>query len=457
MNRKKHLRSRRRLAGALTLVIVVLLILAGPANALNLALTGFSVAEPEKGTSTSTTATIHVQANERLQFGNIELHLDGPVDRACTFSIEGIPISGCEGIDITYLGTTANLSHGFGYGYGGYGYRNGYSNGDFTYNITLNTENFIPGKYSLTLVTMLNKKQFTSEAASLEIKSAEATSTNSSAYVGGDIEDISPISGITLTMNSTGSGDIVVTSYSTNPASNKTIGIPALGKYFEIDADQAVRDGMERTKITISYTDAEVAAAGIDESTLRLYFFNDTSNSWQKIDSPDGGVDTANNNVWAYTTHFSIWGVFGNSAPVSAATTAAVNNAGGGGCLTTWKCSAWTACNNGIQTRTCTKEPAYCYAGAKPAETQTCALPIAQPQLTTPTQTPSTSADTAAPTKGFFATITGAAIGALKGAGGILVIIILAVIIIGGAVALRIRKNRKQTKAIQMYLTSLNL
>jgi len=46
----------------------------------------------------------------------------------------------------------------------------------------------------------------------------------------------------------------------------------------------------------------------------------------------------------------------------------------GGGCLTNWVCSSWSSCIDGIQTRNCTKEKAYCYADLKkkPAENQSC-------------------------------------------------------------------------------------
>src|SRR3989344_4180060 len=37
----------------------------------------------------------------------------------------------------------------------------------------------------------------------------------------------------------------------------------------------------------------------------------------------------------------------------------------GSDCLTTWTCSDWNSCNNGIQIRNCTKEKVYCYADLK--------------------------------------------------------------------------------------------
>ena len=48
----------------------------------------------------------------------------------------------------------------------------------------------------------------------------------------------------------------------------------------------------------------------------------------------------------------------------------------GGGCLTNWICSSWSSCVDGIQTRNCAKEKAYCYAdlNKKPIESQNCSI-----------------------------------------------------------------------------------
>jgi hypothetical protein len=46
-----------------------------------------------------------------------------------------------------------------------------------------------------------------------------------------------------------------------------------------------------------------------------------------------------------------------------------------GGCIPEWKCSEWTACTDGKQTRTCTNLKAYCPLN-KPAEQQNCEMPM---------------------------------------------------------------------------------
>jgi len=107
-----------------------------------------------------------------------------------------------------------------------------------------------------------------------------------------------------------------------------------LDNFVEIVAPDLEKN-LNSTRITFNYTDTEVAAKGIDESTLRLYFYNETNGSWVKYDgndgeAPDGGVDTEANEVWAVTNHFSIWGTFG-SAPAASPSAPSTSQSGGGG------------------------------------------------------------------------------------------------------------------------------
>lgn len=49
------------------------------------------------------------------------------------------------------------------------------------------------------------------------------------------------------------------------------------------------------------------------------------------------------------------------------------SSGGGSRCRTEWSCSEWSACDGGLQTRSCEKERASCVAiGAKPAESRVC-------------------------------------------------------------------------------------
>ncbi len=122
---------------------------------------------------------------------------------------------------------------------------------------------------------------------------------------------------------------VSIAEYST--ASNTgSVGTPSLGKYVEITASENLLDSLSHAVIKIYYTDEEVAAANVVEDTLRMYFYNETSGSWEKYDSPRGGIDTLSNFVWANTTHFSTWGAFGSSA-ASSSSSGGGGGAGGGG------------------------------------------------------------------------------------------------------------------------------
>ncbi len=123
---------------------------------------------------------------------------------------------------------------------------------------------------------------------------------------------------------------VSISEYST--ASNTgSVGIPSLGKYVEITASENLLDSLSYAVIKIYYTDEEVAAANVAEDTLRMYFYNETSGSWEKYDSPRGGIDTQSNFVWANTTHFSTWGAFGSSAASSSGGSGGAGGGGGGG------------------------------------------------------------------------------------------------------------------------------
>ncbi|MCX6749390.1 MAG: hypothetical protein NTW17_01435 [Candidatus Pacearchaeota archaeon] len=216
--------------------------------------------------------------------------------------------------------------------------------------------------------------------------------------------------GLKLEINSTGTGTVTIQKYLLSQPQG--FGIPSLGKFFDIDATQDVLDNMGASRIEVSYTDAEVSAAGLDETTLRLYFFNGTTNTWEAIDAPNGGVNTTENYVWAYTNHFSSWGVF-SLMPIATTTSGGSSSGGGGGGGSSIKTTI-------IQNTT----------------NQTNKIATLNNENTGSTENKEQE------NKGFFATITGDVIGAAGTPGGIAVIFI--VLVIGGAITVFIvRKNKR--------------
>lgn len=109
-------------------------------------------------------------------------------------------------------------------------------------------------------------------------------------------------------------GHVNVTTYNSliiEPA----FGLLELNKYLDVEVNQEFNSALCWVVIKIFYTEEDISAAGIDESTLRIWHYNVTSGEWVK--ESDSGVDTVNNYVWANVTHFSVYGVFGSSLPTT--------------------------------------------------------------------------------------------------------------------------------------------
>jgi len=158
-----------------------------------------------------------------------------------------------------------------------------------------------PGQYQLTDFTVSGS--WTGTAQNLE--SAPQTS------------DVTPGSGTVtlpgaqgtvaqLDYSTIGSGTILLAQYQGNPGGNpvKT----ALGKYVEVDTSIINPEITWPVQLRVYYTDAEVAAAGLNESSLRMYRWD--GSSWNVV--ADSGVDTTQNYVWANLYSFSGYGPMGD-------------------------------------------------------------------------------------------------------------------------------------------------
>ena len=69
-----------------------------------------------------------------------------------------------------------------------------------------------------------------------------------------------------------------------------------------------VSDTNSPVTITMPYTDADVTAAGVDESKLTLASYNTSSQTWESVSTT---VDTTNNLLIASVSHFSSFGILG--------------------------------------------------------------------------------------------------------------------------------------------------
>ncbi|MBI4149453.1 hypothetical protein HY491_03320 [Candidatus Woesearchaeota archaeon] len=104
-------------------------------------------------------------------------------------------------------------------------------------------------------------------------------------------------------------GTIAVANYTENVKDVSHI-LPALGRYVDIVADSATVRGILSAALVISYTDAEVAAAGLNESSLAIYYLNEGNERWEAVPSV---VNTTGNYIIASLEHISFYGVFGKA------------------------------------------------------------------------------------------------------------------------------------------------
>ncbi|MFA4953071.1 MAG: hypothetical protein WC584_02520 [Candidatus Pacearchaeota archaeon] len=140
-------------AGIITAVILILLILSGPINALNLGLNA-NKEILKRGETITFTASLDINSNERLNVEYLNLAIRGPTSESCKFGVNGNFLSGCAGVNkIKLISNTATYGYGYGYGYG-------YTNGKLTYEITIDTLNYQDGKYTSELQAQIGGKMF---------------------------------------------------------------------------------------------------------------------------------------------------------------------------------------------------------------------------------------------------------------------------------------------------------
>jgi hypothetical protein len=137
---------KRGVAVTVTSLVLIILVLAGPANAVVVTL---DIQDPnvEKGSLINFEATTEIESGEVLQVDYFILKLVGPETIECRFDVNGSVIGGCDGINITHISSAPY--HGYGYSYG-YGYGEGF----FRFNITLDTSYYFAGKYETYLEVM---------------------------------------------------------------------------------------------------------------------------------------------------------------------------------------------------------------------------------------------------------------------------------------------------------------
>ncbi len=95
-----------------------------------------------------------------------------------------------------------------------------------------------------------------------------------------------------------GSGEVLIKSVTITPP-EPPANVENIGIFIDVDTTGTIHNAF----ITIKYNDSDVS--GIDESKLKMYYWNGTTEEWVLIE--DSGVWTNNNTVWARITHFTIF------------------------------------------------------------------------------------------------------------------------------------------------------
>ncbi|MBU1252662.1 MAG: hypothetical protein KJ905_00315 [Nanoarchaeota archaeon] len=142
--------------------------------------------------------------------------------------------------------------------------------------------------------------------------------------------------------------------------------------------------------------------------------------------------------IW--TLHFTSFAAYTPSVPVSLPGQS-LGGGGGSSCTTTWECTEWSRCLNGIETRTCTKLKDYCSAFQKPLESTTCAVETPESFTNESGEENTEQLDS----EGYFSIITGAVIGIGTSRYALGVIFIISL----GRIYLGIRLKRKKTPRIK--------
>lgn len=140
----------RNVSVLISIFVLGLLLVSGPADALKLSINSFGNSNPTQGDEIRTIAKVKVNSNEKIDLDEpLKLLLDGIV--VCTIKLDGSNAI-CDRNDINISLISSDKENGYGYGYGydyGYGYNYGYgSNGNYVFKIIVNTTDFTVGDHT---------------------------------------------------------------------------------------------------------------------------------------------------------------------------------------------------------------------------------------------------------------------------------------------------------------------
>ncbi|MEM2574012.1 MAG: hypothetical protein QXF77_06320 [Candidatus Jordarchaeales archaeon] len=112
-----------------------------------------------------------------------------------------------------------------------------------------------------------------------------------------------------ITINVSSPVRLSVRSMLENPGGGLPSGLGFLGRFIEITLDN--ESALVSLTLVFSYSDDEVARAGLDESTLAVYYWDEQSRSWVRIEG--SVVDTVANTVTVTVDHITYFAIIGST------------------------------------------------------------------------------------------------------------------------------------------------
>ena len=322
-------KGRNLISVLITSIVISILFLSGPANAIDVSL---DTPDIDVTNDPTQTFTLEVQINDGEFLPILFTYLifnDGTNSITCKIDKEDV-VSGCSFLTVADRTISdLDLGQNFGYGYGynsnnnlgynsfGYGYGYGYGtrgqigvgSGTITYSLEVDTSK-LPGSFTQKTVDVDARVYGGTEDNFNYFKgssSFQVTSTPSYTLVdpvlGGDVN----YNDITLDIPAgvlPADVTTVIIQQVAPVANPLTSTLKILGKTYDFDIDSATKTFSGPIQISLTYTDDELTLAGIsDETKILPTFYSAVKGDWETLTIVSR--DTTNNRITFETTHFT--------------------------------------------------------------------------------------------------------------------------------------------------------
>ncbi|PWB54709.1 MAG: hypothetical protein C3F06_03670 [Candidatus Methanoperedenaceae archaeon] len=119
------------------------------------------------------------------------------------------------------------------------------------------------------------------------------------------------------------------------PEIDPYVGLIRFGKFIAIDSSPTLEENLDWMNIKIYYTEDELKASGLDEDSLKIFYFNKSSRTWETPSSDVNTSDTGNFSgyVQANVSRTGTFALVGSQPPESgnSGTVSSSGSIGGGG------------------------------------------------------------------------------------------------------------------------------